>query len=167
MAKKAVAEMTVQGKYANAVIVGCELTQKVKTLQEELGEFREVLLDKTVKVPEGEQSVRLLPIKGIGSVLLALKRKVTIKMTDALKDALDKGRYADVLKVKRGMSIKNPADIQRAKELLLAAGIECEETVDVKVTAAELDKYYVQKGKDELLGDAIEMTEIASVEFEI
>lgn len=167
MAKKdKVVEVVVTGKYATAVTQGCEIGRKLVKLAEEQKEFRETILDKTVKIPETAQSARLT-VKGTeDSVLLSLRRKVSVEATDDLKARVLGGNYIGLLDVKRNIGLENPNDIAKAIAVLTAAGIVCKENWEVKTTADKLEKFRDANGSDEVLDAAIRIEEEEVVKFE-
>lgn len=162
---KEIAKITVKGKYATAVQRGCELVASIEKLTEEMQGFRETLLDKENKIPEGEQSVRMV-VTGTGdSALLSKKRSVTVTVTPELKTAIREGLYKGVLTTTRSLAI-DPDNIVKALAVLQAAGIEASEVWDVKTTAAALDKNKAKKGPDPLLESVTEITESEKLTFE-
>lgn len=164
---KEIKTLAVKGKYAAAVVNGSIWTKAINTLSEKVAGLRETVLDKTLKIPEGEQSVRLTVAGSAKTALLSAKRSVTITVDDELKAKLNGGNYKDVLKVNRSMAFKNPDDITKAIAILSAAGIEASIEWDVKTTAAALDKYRKEKGADQFLGDRVKVEEKVAVEFEV
>jgi len=167
MAKKEISTLAVKGKYAVAVINGSVWTKAIKTLSDKVSELRETILDKTTKIPEGEQSVRLTVAGSTKTALLSEKRKVTVLVDDELKAKINGGDYTGVLKTERTLGLKNPSDIGKAMAILAAAGIEASELWDVKATAAGIEKYRKEKGDDQFLGKRIKMDTTLAVEFEI
>ncbi|MCK9154725.1 MAG: hypothetical protein M0P12_01275 [Paludibacteraceae bacterium] len=167
MAKKMkVVEVVVTGKYANAVTQGCEINRKLVKLTEEQKEMRDTLLDKTVKIPETAQSARLT-VKGTeDSVLLSLRRKVAVEVTDDLKARVLGGNYIGLLDVKRNIGLENPNDIAKAIAVLTASGIICKENWEVKTTSDKLEKFRDNNGADEVLDAAIKIEEEEVVKFE-
>jgi len=167
MAKKdKVVKVVVTGKYANAVTLGCEIGRKLVKLAEEQKELRDTLFDKTVKIPETAQSARLT-VKGTGdSVLLSLRRKVSVEPTDDLKARVLGGNYIGLLDVERNIGLVNPNDISKAIAVLTAAGIVCKENWNVKTTADKIEKYRDANGADVVLDAAIKIEEEEVVKFE-
>lgn len=167
MAKKEISKLDVKGKYAEAVVRGVELTSTIKALADELVGFRDTVLDKTLKIPEGDQSIRLVaPVTG-DTALLSEKRSVTVTPTDDLKKNILAGMYSGVLKVDRQIALKNPADMDKVMAILNAAGIDATDVWAIKTSAAALDTYREEKGADKVLGAATEVKKVISVEFEI
>ena len=164
---KEIKMLAVKGKYADAVVNGTVWTKAIKTLTEKVAELRETLLDKTTKIPEGEQSVRLTVAGSTKTALLSEKRKVTVTVDDALKAKINGGNYTGVLKTERTLGLKNPVDITKAMAVLAAAGIETVDLWDVKATAAGIEKYRKEKGEDAFLAERIKIEGTLAVEFEI
>lgn len=166
MANK-IATLAVKGKYASAVVNGSIWTKAINTLSEKVAELRELVLDKTIKIPEAEESVRLTVAGSDKTALLTERRTVTINVDDELKARLRGGAYADVLKVNRTLGLKSVEDIGKAIAILTAAGIDATEVWDVKTTAAALDKYRKDKGADTFLGDRVSVDTVLAVKFEV
>lgn len=163
---KEIKTIVVGGKYAQAVVRGCEISTLIKNLNEEMTENRRLILDKTVKIPETEQSVRLAVNGTDDTAILSMKRSVSVMVTDDLKEGINGGKYQGVLKVDRNIGLKNPDDLAKAIAVLNAAGIECEEKWAVSATAAGIDKFREKNGSDTILDSAIQLSETEVVTFE-
>ena len=167
MAKKEMLELTVKGKYATAVVDGCSIQKKLVKLNEEQKESRELILDKTTKIPDGNQSVRLVVTGCDETALLSAKRSVEVTATDELKTALLAGKFNGTIDFTRTIALDNPADLEKVMAILNVAQIPAKIDWSVKTTAVKLDKFTKANGANQLLADTCKTSDTLSVTFEV
>ena len=161
---KEIRTVLVKGKYAEAINKGAKTDAKVKELTAKLKDYKNLLQDKTIKVDETEQSIRLRAEKTDVTALLTIRRNAKINPTEELKDNIRKGMYSGVLSVERTIKL-NPADVEKAVAFLNAAGIKAEDVWNINAKASDLDKYRDENGSDTVLGDAYSVEEVYAVKF--
>lgn len=164
MAKKTLETIVVKGKYAEAIVKGSALDKEIKAKTESLKEHKELLQDKTLKIPEQDQSVKLQAQGTDTTATLTARRTVKMVATDDLKQNLLRGMYRGTVDFSRDIKV-DPVDVDRVFAILSAAGIKANINWTVSATADALNEYKTKNGTDQVLGDAYTVEEIYAVKF--
>jgi uncharacterized protein YhdP len=164
MAKKELRTLVVKGKYAEAVVKGAALDKEIKAKTESLKDHKDLLQDKTMKIDETEQSIKLQAEGTDVTATLTAARTVTMIATNPLKQNLMSGMYNGTVNFDRTVRV-NLVDVDKVLAILAAAGIKADDVWTVTAKAADLDKYREEKGVDQVLGDAYTVEEVYKIKF--